>query len=187
MADAIHFPFAILWYQGILKKYSYHPAFFILIRRKATRGRKQLSPKNKQAGLMRIFIASTDEKLRLAMLLFLENEPGMIVVGLSDRLPGLIAQLAGSQPDVLILDGELSSQPVKDLLSDLSNLEQRPRTIILTSETGGAELIRATSADYLISKNAPPDELLPILEQIRISMVNKIPDQQDQPITGVPL
>ena len=65
---------------------------------------------------MRIFIASTDEKLRFALLLFLENETGMIVVGLSDRFSGLIAQLAGSQPDILILDGELSSQPVKDLL-----------------------------------------------------------------------
>ena len=67
---------------------------------------------------MRIFIASSDEKLRLALLLFLENETGMIVVGLSDRISGLLTQLAGSQPDILILDGELSSQPVKDLLLD---------------------------------------------------------------------
>ena len=36
---------------------------------------------------MRIFIASPDEKLRLAMLLFLENEPGMIVVGLATVSP----------------------------------------------------------------------------------------------------
>jgi DNA-binding NarL/FixJ family response regulator len=126
---------------------------------------------NKQAGIMRIFIASSDEKLRLALLLFLENDTGLIVVGLSDRISGLLTQLVGSQPDVLILDGELSSPPVKDLLSELSNLEHRPQTIILTSEPEAAELIRGTTADYYISKVAPPDELLPILTQIRLSMI----------------
>ena len=135
---------------------------------------------------MRIFIASPDEKLRLALLLFLENETGMIVVGLSDRLHGLINQLVGSQPDALILDGELSAQPVKDLLVEVATLEHRPRTIILTSEPGAAELIRGTTADYFINKNAPPDELLPVLNQIRQSLINKNPDQQDQPIAKVP-
>ncbi len=134
---------------------------------------------------MRIFIASSDEKLRLALLLFLENDTGLIVVGLSDRISGLLIQLVGSQPDVLILDGELSSPPVKDLLSELSNLEHRPQTIILTSEPEAAELIRGTTADYYISKVAPPDELLPILNHIRISLINKIPDQDDPPVVSM--
>lgn len=133
---------------------------------------------------MRIFIASADEKLRSALLLFLENETGMIVVGLSDRLSGLLTQLAGSQPDALILDGDLSSQPVKDLLLGLSNLEQRPRTIILTSEPEAAEMTKGTSVDFFISKNAPPDELLPILNQIRLSTNNKMPGQDDQPVAS---
>ncbi len=133
---------------------------------------------------MRIFIASADEKLRSALLLFLENETGMVVVGLSDRISGLLAQLAGSQPDILILDGELSSQPVKDLLLGLSNLEHRPRTIILTSEPGAAEMIKGASVDFFISKNAPPDELLPILTQIRLSTNNKMPDHDDQSVAG---
>jgi len=143
-----------------------------------------LSPNKKQPGFMRIFIASADEKLRSALLLFLENVTGMVVVGLSDRLSGLLAQLAGSQPDTLILDGDLSSQPVKDLLLGLSNLEHKPRTIILTSEPGVAEMIKNTPVDYLISKNAPPDELLPILTQIRLSTNNKMPGQDDQPVAG---
>ena len=167
-------------------KYSGYSASFIPIRCTAIRGGKQLTTTNKQVGLIRIFIASPDEKLRLALLLFLENETGMIVVGLSDRLHGLINQLVGSQPDALILDGELSAQPVKDLLVEVATLEHRPRTIILTSEPGAAELIRGTTADYFINKNAPPDELLPVLNQIRQSLINKNPDQQDQPIAKVP-
>jgi DNA-binding NarL/FixJ family response regulator len=133
---------------------------------------------------MRIFIASSNEKLRLALVLFLENVPGMIVVGLSDRLPGLITQLVGSQPDALILDGELSSQPVTDLLVDLSNLEHKPWTIILTSEPEAVRLIKATTVDYFVSKNAPPDELIPILNQIRVSMDNKYLNQDEQPVAN---
>ena len=82
------------------------------------------------------------------------------------------------------MDGDLSSQPVKDLLLGLSNLEHKPRTIILTSEPGVAEMIKNTPVDYLISKNAPPDELLPILTQIRLSTNNKMPGQDDQPVAG---
>jgi hypothetical protein len=39
---------------------------------------------------LRIFIAFADEKLRIAMLLLLDHEPGMVVVGIPDRLPGLV-------------------------------------------------------------------------------------------------
>jgi DNA-binding response OmpR family regulator len=165
-------------------KNSSHSAFFILIRRTATRGGKQLSPNKKLPGVMRIFIASADEKLRSALLLFLENETGMVVVGLSDRISGLLAQLAGSQPDTLILDGDLSSQPVKDLLLGLSNLEHKPRTIVLTSEPGAAEMNKGTSVVFFIRKNAPPDELLPILTQIRLSTNNKMPGQDDHSVAG---
>ncbi len=42
---------------------------------------------------MRIFIACADERLRIAMLLLLENEPGIFVVGITDRLKGLLVQL----------------------------------------------------------------------------------------------
>jgi DNA-binding NarL/FixJ family response regulator len=143
-----------------------------------------LSPNKKQAKVIRIFIASMDEKLRQALYLFLENAPDVIVVGLSDRLQGLITQLECSQTDVLILDGEMASQPVKDLLLELSNLEHKPRTVVLTSEPGAAELIRSTAADYFIRKDAPPDELLPILTQIHLSMIKKIPDHDDQPVTS---
>jgi hypothetical protein len=124
-----------------VEKYSGYSTFFIPIQCTAIRGGKQLTTPTKQGGLMRIFIAIPDEKLRLALLLFLENETGMIVVGLSDRLHGLINQLIGSQPDTLILDGELASQGVKDLLVNLATLKHKPRTIILTSEPGAAELM----------------------------------------------
>jgi DNA-binding NarL/FixJ family response regulator len=101
--------------------------------------------------------------------MLLDHEPGMVVVGLSDRLPGLLAQLGGSQPDVLLLDWELSDQPMTDLLTDVHNLERRPKTIVLPTRPQEKETIMASGAYYLIWKDAPPDKLLSVLNEIRLS------------------
>jgi DNA-binding NarL/FixJ family response regulator len=124
-------------------------------------------------GLLRIFVACGDVRLRTALYLFLEQEHGMDVVGMSDRLPGLLSQLEGSQPDVLLLDWELSAQPMVDLLTKLHNLESRPEAIILSARLNEKERIMAAGADYFIPKVAPPDELLPILKRIRLSRITK--------------
>lgn len=120
-------------------------------------------------GWMRIFIACGNEKLRLALHMFVDRQSGMAVVGLSDRLTGLLAQLKASEPDVLLLDWEIPVQSIVDLLTDLHDLERPPKTIVLSIRTGEKKTIMAAGADYFISKDAPPDELLPILNDIRLS------------------
>ena len=120
-------------------------------------------------GTMRIFIASPDDKLRLALLMFLDDEHGMSVVGLSDRLVGLLAQLEGSEPDVLLLDWVSPIQVMADLLADLDKLKRRPKTIVFLTKSGEKKTTLAAGVDYFIPKDAPPDELLPILNDIRFS------------------
>lgn len=118
---------------------------------------------------MRIFIACADERLRLALILLIDHQPGMFVVGISDRLTGLLAQLEASEPDVLLLDWELPIQSMVNLLTDLQDLELQPKTIILSNKPGEKETIMAAGASHFISKDAPPDDLLPVLNDIRLS------------------
>ena len=61
---------------------------------------------------IRIFLACSDERLRIAMLLLLDQEPGMVVVGITDRLSGLLTQLEATQPDVLLLSWEIPFQTI---------------------------------------------------------------------------
>jgi len=56
-----------------------------------------------------------------------------------------------------------------DLLTDVHNLERRPETIVLSTRPQEKENIMAAGAYYLICKNAPPDKLLPVLNDIRLS------------------
>ena len=122
-----------------------------------------------QMASLRVFIASPDEKLRLALMVFVDKEPGMVVAGLSDRIQGLQAQLQGAEPDVLLLDCAFAPRSRSSLLASLRGLE--PHTVIVAFATRpqDEEAIMKEGADYFISKEAPPDRLIPILNEIRSS------------------
>lgn len=118
-------------------------------------------------GLIRVFIACADERLRLALIILLDHDPGLILVGMSDRLTGLLVQLDGSEPDVLLLDWDLPLDSMKSLLADIGGLKHQPKTIILSNRLPDKEQLLAAGAYYFISKIAPPDDLLPVLRDIR--------------------
>jgi DNA-binding NarL/FixJ family response regulator len=118
-------------------------------------------------GTMRIFLASADERLRLALLVFLDHEPGMGVVGMADRLEGLSILVGASRPEVVLLDYELARETTTGLICDLHHLEYSPRIIILSVNPEIKEAILEAGADGFVSKNVPPDELLPILRKMR--------------------
>jgi DNA-binding NarL/FixJ family response regulator len=118
---------------------------------------------------VRIFIASADRASRLALLLLLESEPGIIVTGMSDRPTGLLAVVRASQPEVVVLDDGLATQATVQLVNDLHRLEFHPRIIVLSLNPQTAATTLAAGADGFISKTAPPDELLPFLRRMRLA------------------
>jgi DNA-binding NarL/FixJ family response regulator len=120
----------------------------------------------------RIFIACADERLRIALLLHLENVPGIAVVGFTDRLKSLFPQLEASQADVLLLEWQLTPQAMIDLLAKIHTLPQSPKVVYFSGDLEEEQQIRAAGVDYVILKNAPPDELLPILNQINLQSTN---------------
>jgi DNA-binding NarL/FixJ family response regulator len=118
---------------------------------------------------MRIFIASADKMFRFALQMLLEDEPGMVVIGISDRSDGLLTQMEAAQPEVLLLDWELTKPAPINLLDDLRRLEHPPKIIALSINPQVKETALAAGACDFISKNVPPDELLPILRKIRLA------------------
>jgi DNA-binding NarL/FixJ family response regulator len=116
---------------------------------------------------LRIFLAISDERLRLALLVHLDQEPGMIVAGVADRLTGLISQLEGAQPDALVLDWDLIVEPLEKVFDDLHKLEHQPKIIVLSRDPLIKESILAAGAIFFICKDAPPDTLLSVLNDIR--------------------
>jgi DNA-binding NarL/FixJ family response regulator len=117
---------------------------------------------------MRIFLACADERLKIAMLMLLDTEPGMAVAGMSDRLQGLAEQIEASQPDVLILERNEPLPQITALITNIHNLVHPLVIVYLSSRAKEQDPIMAAGADYFVLKNAPPDELLSILNNLRL-------------------
>ena len=137
---------------------------------------------------MRLFIASADKTLRLALLMLLESEPGLVVIGMSDRRAGLLTMVGTSQPEVVLLDDGLARQATAHLVGDLHHLKDQPKVIVLSINPQTKAATLAAGADGFISKTMPPDELLPLLRSMRLSDTHLCPPQGPRvdPAVGTP-
>ena len=126
---------------------------------------------------MRLFIASADRAFRLALLMLLESEPGMVVIGMSDRAQGLMTVVGTSKPEAVLLDDGLAKQATTHLVGDLHHLKGQPRIIVLSIDPQTKAATLAAGADGFISKSMPPDELLPLLRSMRLSDTHLCPPQ----------
>ncbi|MFN2197368.1 MAG: response regulator [Anaerolineales bacterium] len=116
---------------------------------------------------MRIFLACADERLRIALVLLFDSKPGMDVVGMTDRLERLAAQIEASQAEALVLEWDLPSSILAERINEIRQLDSSPVIIYLSSEPETAEAMLAAGVDYFIVKNAPPDELITILDDLQ--------------------
>lgn len=121
---------------------------------------------------MLIYIAESDQNLRLGWQMLLHQEPGMHVVGLAVRGEGLVDQLSATQADILILDWQLSGRPMNGLLSELQGLQSPPKVVVFSVHADDQEDVMGAGADAFICKNNPPDELLTTLNGIMYGEVN---------------
>jgi DNA-binding NarL/FixJ family response regulator len=120
----------------------------------------------------RIFIACADERLRIALLIFLEDEPRLKVVGFTDRLESLLPQIKASQAEVLLLEWPMTQEAMTALVSNIHDLSCQYKVISFARDQEESKEILAAGGDYVILKNAPPDELLPILNKIDLQSTN---------------
>lgn len=115
---------------------------------------------------LRIFIADADRALRLALHLLLDQETGLHVTGIAVQTEGLAAQVAASQPDVLLLDWHLPGGSVADVLAELGQSGSRPQVVAMSVDSDTEQDAIAAGADLFVAKNAPPGELLKTLRSI---------------------
>jgi DNA-binding NarL/FixJ family response regulator len=121
---------------------------------------------------MRLFIADMNSTVRLALQIYLQQEPGLYVTGMASEAKGLPAQVEASKPDVLLLDSHLPGATMQGLLADIRGLESPPKIVVLSIKPEDKEPALSAGADAFSSKNAPPEELLEAVRSLRESTVN---------------
>ena len=115
---------------------------------------------------MRIFIAESDEDLRVGLQMFLLRDARMHVIGMAVQAEGLLAQLEAVRAEVLILDWHLSGASMPELVAKICQLEVPPKILVLSVKPEEEGKAMAAGADMFISKNRPPEQLLEALHSM---------------------
>ena len=112
---------------------------------------------------MRILLADGQEKVRFALRVLLERQPGYEVVGEAVSAEDLLIKVAVTCPDLVLLGWELSSSAEIDLLSALRRVCPRMPVIALSGRHEARRAALAAGADAFVSKTDPPERLLAII------------------------
>jgi DNA-binding NarL/FixJ family response regulator len=117
---------------------------------------------------MRILITGRRADVRSAIRIFLHNQPDLDVVAEASDIRTLLTQAETTQPDVILLDGDMCDRPLEELIPALHGLEPQPGVILLSSPSGSKPAALAAGADAFITKDAPPKNLLIAFESVRL-------------------
>jgi DNA-binding NarL/FixJ family response regulator len=109
---------------------------------------------------MRILIADDQPKVRFALHILLDRQPGLKVVGEAVDAQDLLLQAQHTYPDLLLLDWELPGLAGSGLLSALHRVYPNLSVIALSGRTESSQAALAAGANAFVSKVEPPEHLL---------------------------
>jgi DNA-binding NarL/FixJ family response regulator len=109
---------------------------------------------------MRVLLADDQSKVRSALRLLLEQEPGIQVLGEAVDTTGLLDWVKEACPDLVLLDWELPGLGVDRLLPTLRELCPGLAVIALSGRPEARRAALDAGADAFVSKGDPPEQLL---------------------------
>lgn len=116
--------------------------------------------------ILRVLVADDQSSVRSALRLWLEQAPGVMVVGEAVDTAGLLLKLEEQAVNVLLLDWELPGLPTTPRFLQLLR-GQRPflHIIAMSSRPTARQSALEAGADAFLNKGAPPETVLTVLPQ----------------------
>ena len=115
---------------------------------------------------MRIILADDQPKVRLALRMLLEQEPGMCVVAEASSSDRLLAEVKTCRPNLVLLDWGLGDSSPRPMLPTHRELQPALAVIVLSGEPWAEEAALDAGADAFVSKADPPEKLLAAVRAI---------------------
>jgi DNA-binding NarL/FixJ family response regulator len=113
---------------------------------------------------MRVLLADDEVRVRFALRVLLQQQPGVELAGEAVRASDLLDALAVVRPDVLLLDWELPGSGGRQLMAALRSVCPRLPVIALSGRPEVRREALAAGADSFVCKSDPPDCLLSALD-----------------------
>jgi DNA-binding NarL/FixJ family response regulator len=116
---------------------------------------------------MRILVADNQPKVRHALRVLLEHQPGLEIVGEVADGVALLARVKAARPDIVLLHWRLRGEAVVDLLPALRKASPDLAVIVLSGHPEVEEAALAAGADAFVSKADPPEVLLEAIVRLK--------------------
>jgi len=116
---------------------------------------------------MRILVADNQPKVRQALRVLLEHQPGLEVVGEVSDGKDLLAQVEVAYPDLVLLHWRLRGWSAVNSLSDLREVHPDLAVIVLSGHPEVEQAALAAGADAFVSKADPPELLLEAIARVK--------------------
>ncbi len=114
--------------------------------------------------MMRIVLADGQAKVRSALRLLLEQEPGLSIAGEASEAEGLLAAMQTNCPDLVLVDWNLpgAASPQKLIASLLARCPGL-YIVVLSGRPEASQIALEAGANAFVSKGDPPEKLLAAL------------------------
>jgi DNA-binding NarL/FixJ family response regulator len=104
-----------------------------------------------------------------ALKTLLQTRPGIEIAGMAADKKTLFAQVETDPLDLLLLDGALSQELVKEVIDPLQQIDPRPVILVLSDRAEAEQAYLDAGAAVVINKGDPPKSLLTAIEAIRLN------------------
>jgi DNA-binding NarL/FixJ family response regulator len=118
---------------------------------------------------MRILLVDSQPRVRFALRVLLERQPGLEVAGEASDADGMLTQASKIQPDLVLLGWELPGLAACASLLSLRQICPHAFVIALSGRPEAREVALSAGADGFVSKADPPDLLLAAIDGYRCS------------------
>lgn len=116
---------------------------------------------------MRILIADAQPRVRFALRVLLERQPGLEVQGEAIDAERLLTQIETACPDAVLLCWELPGMDIDRLLSSLREACPDTAVIALSGRLEAPCVAMSVGVDAFVSKSSPPEQLLTAITDCR--------------------
>ena len=116
---------------------------------------------------MKILLADARPNIRYGLSVLLTEQPGLEIVGESDTLEELLAQIATCCPDLIILSWDFPAMEVEGFLRQIRRSCPALLVIALSAKPNLRQAALQAGADVFICKGDPPEKLLASLKHFR--------------------
>jgi DNA-binding NarL/FixJ family response regulator len=114
---------------------------------------------------MHVLLADRQPKVRFALRVLLERQPGVVVVGEAVNADDLMSQVRAKRPDLILLDWDLPGLAPTGSLSFLRKICPEMSVIALSGRTEARQGALGAGADAFASKVDPPERLLATIRE----------------------